>query len=73
MQDALDKRNHLAHHFFKERTQEIFSESGRAEMITELEEMQAHFLKATHIVTRLYIGAAHVLKLQLEGPPTVLS
>jgi hypothetical protein len=41
--DALTKRNFLAHHFFRERSDEFMSQEGRARMIEELQNAQALF------------------------------
>ncbi len=41
--DALTKRNFLAHHFFRERSDEFMSQEGRERMIEELQNAQALF------------------------------
>jgi hypothetical protein len=41
--DALTKRNFLAHHFFRERSDEFMSQEGRERMIDELQNAQALF------------------------------
>jgi len=41
--DALTKRNFLAHHFFRERSDEFMSQEGREKMIAELQDAQALF------------------------------
>jgi len=38
--EALQRRNFLAHRFFKERAEEFFSEAGRDRMVSELEKDQ---------------------------------
>ena len=43
LQEALSKRNWLAHRYFWERAIEILSEPGRASMITELQEAAYFF------------------------------
>lgn len=43
---ALDKRNWLSHHYFRERATEFFSVSGRDKMIAELEDAQSLFRAA---------------------------
>jgi hypothetical protein len=40
---ALEKRNWLSHHYFRERAMEFLSESGRDRMIAELEEARDLF------------------------------
>jgi len=41
--NALTKRNFLAHHFFRERSDEFLSQDGREKMIAELQDAQALF------------------------------
>lgn len=43
LSDALTKRNFLAHHFFRERSDEFMSQEGRERMIVELQNTQALF------------------------------
>ena len=43
---ALDRRNWLSHHYFRERATEFLSSAGRNTMIAELEEAQALFQEA---------------------------
>ena len=43
---ALKNRNWLAHHYFRERSDEFMNEAGRMKMISELEETQALFSRA---------------------------
>jgi hypothetical protein len=43
---ALEKRNWLAHHYFRERAEECMSTQGRERMIAELEEAQSAFSDA---------------------------
>jgi hypothetical protein len=43
---ALDKRNWLSHHYFRERATEFFTATGRDQMIAELEGAQALFSAA---------------------------
>ena len=40
---ALEKRNWLSHHYFRERAMEFLSVTGRDQMITELEEVRELF------------------------------
>lgn len=46
LSDALEKRNWLAHHYFRERTYQFMSTAGREEMIAELEQIQELFQRA---------------------------
>lgn len=41
--EALRLRNHLAHHFWRERAEDFCSEEGRSKMITYLIEARKHF------------------------------
>jgi hypothetical protein len=41
--DTLTKRNFLAHHFFRERSDEFMSQEGREKMIEELQNAQSLF------------------------------
>jgi len=43
---ALSKRNWLAHRYFRDRAEAFLTQSGRAAMVTELEQMQAAFSQA---------------------------
>ncbi len=44
--EALEKRNHLTHHYFRERAEAFMSWRGREKMIEELESAQELFRKA---------------------------
>lgn len=44
LQDALGKRNFLAHHYFSERALEITTDQGCIKMVRELEEIQAFYV-----------------------------
>jgi hypothetical protein len=43
---ALEKRNWLAHHYFRERAEDFMTENGRNKMIAELDEARDLFEKA---------------------------
>ncbi len=43
---ALEKRNWLAHHYFRERAEDFMSSSGREKMVAELEDAQNLFRDA---------------------------
>ena len=49
---ALSKRNWLTHHYFRERSIEFLTESGRVEMIEELQEATDSFQALDEIFTR---------------------
>ena len=51
LRDALSKRNWLAHHYFWNRAEEFLSESGRASMIIELQEVAETFQALDQILT----------------------
>ena len=51
LRDALSKRNWLAHHYFWNRAVEFLSESGRASMIIELQEVAETFQALDQILT----------------------
>ena len=48
LEEALEKRNWLAHDYFKEREEEFMSSAGCNLMISELEGAQQLFVDATH-------------------------
>ena len=50
---ALDRRNWLSHHYFRERAQDFLSERGRDKMIAELEEAQELFYEADRALERV--------------------
>ena len=50
---ALDHRNQMAHHFFKDHAEAFFSESGRDRMIAKLEEYQSFFISASDAVAAI--------------------
>ena len=47
---ALKTRNWLAHHYFRDRSDEFMNEAGRMKMIVELEEAQALFSRTDQIL-----------------------
>ena len=49
--EARDKRNWLAHHYFRERAEEFMKEDGRENMIAELQGAQALFDRADGLLT----------------------
>ena len=51
LKDALNKRNWLAHQYFWDRAVEFLSESGRASMISELQEVAENFQALDEILT----------------------
>ena len=58
---ALDRRNFLAHHFFKERAVEIMGREGRESMIDELVSYENLFVQANAIISVLHRAlAAHL-------------
>ena len=52
LQEALSKRNWLAHRYFWERTIDLVSESGRASMIKELQEATDSFQALDDLFTK---------------------
>ena len=59
--DALSKRNFLAHHFFREHAVDFMSHTGREKMIAELQEMSETFLIADTVAKSVSKAAAKVL------------
>ncbi len=53
LSSALKKRNFLAHHYFRERSDEFMSQRGRDQMIRELENAQSLFKQADEILDKL--------------------
>jgi hypothetical protein len=53
--DALDKRNFLAHRFFRHHANTFTHDRGRIEMIGELQQLAAFFQKADALATPLYM------------------
>lgn len=53
---ALDKRNYLAHNFFREHANDLIHDSGVSSMITELASMMTLFQQADELVTPLYLS-----------------
>lgn len=51
--EVKEKRDFLAHHFFRERAVELFSRRGRDSMIAELEEMQQIFHEADETLSEI--------------------
>ena len=49
--DAKDKRNYLAHHFFRFHNFAVYSESGRSGMVMELVDMRTRFHNARSAVS----------------------
>lgn len=47
---ALKTRNWLAHHYFRDRSDEFMNEAGRMKMIAEIEEAQALFSRADRVL-----------------------
>ncbi len=62
--EALKKRNYLAHHFFRVHNFAIFSEHGRQEMFEEIKEIQEAFAMA-----HAYLSAIQSLVARLAGIP----
>lgn len=50
LSEALRKRNWLAHHYFRERSDDFMNEAGRTKMIAELEEAQTLFSLADEVL-----------------------
>ena len=59
--DALQKRNLLAHHYFKERAVDFMSPDGRDRMISELEDFQSCFKFADAVASSIAQAAGKVL------------
>jgi hypothetical protein len=60
--EALERRNYLTHHFFRVHNFRLYSEEGRKIMIAELNEIQEKFDKAHQMM-----GAISSLMLQISG------
>jgi hypothetical protein len=54
--EALDKRNFLAHGFFRANAEEIIHDSGKRAMITELSSMIELFMRADALLTPVYMS-----------------
>jgi len=64
--DAHKKRNFLAHRFFKQRVEEVFSEHGRNQMISELKELLKSFENADLIAVSIMNLIAKLLGITEE-------
>ena len=58
VRDALEKRNLLMHQYFRTRAEKFMTAEGRAEMITELEEVRDLFQRAGYFATALCKAAS---------------
>ena len=54
LDEALELRNILTHHYFREHAEDFVSEKGRGEMKKELQLVIEKFKKADQILVRLY-------------------
>lgn len=63
---ALDRRNFIAHRFFKERAEAFMSRAGRDQMIVELIEIQDCFRKADIVATVICKALQKVLGISDE-------
>ncbi|MEU6875719.1 hypothetical protein [Streptomyces sp. NPDC046751] len=52
---ALDRRNHLAHHFWHDRIEDVFSSAGRNKLINELEGDRGMFDKTNQNLTTMVL------------------
>lgn len=59
--DALEKRNFLAHHYFRERAVDFLSPGGRMRMISELQDMQHCFQIADTVASSIAQAAGKLL------------
>ena len=63
---ALERRNFLAHHFFKERAEAFMSRAGRDQMIAELDEICELFRKADVVASVICKALQKVLGISDE-------
>lgn len=56
LDEALTKRNFLAHHFFRVNAEEFIHESGKRKMIKELSSMIMQFQHADELLTPVYMS-----------------
>lgn len=54
LDEALDLRNILTHHYFREHAEDFVSEKGRGEMKEELQRVIAKFKSADYVLEKLY-------------------
>jgi len=64
---ALQKRNFLIHHFFRERAMEWVTPQGRARMVAELEDAQRILRVADHLATILYQALLKIVGITAES------
>ena len=64
--DALKKRNHLVHHFFRVHASDMLTPQGRRKMIEELEEFRRSFQKADTILHSITLAILKTMGLS-EG------
>lgn len=55
LREALELRNILIHHFFRENAENFISKPGRAEMINQLQSIISKFQKADEILEKIYL------------------
>jgi len=71
LEDAVEKRNFLAHHFFLEREHLIAEEPGRFSLLSELAEMDELFEKAGNLTRAMGIVLEEVIegtRKETKGP-----
>jgi len=54
LKDAVDLRNHVTHHYFRERAEDFVSIAGQSEMKKEMQKFIARFKEADQLMTSLY-------------------
>jgi hypothetical protein len=70
MQEALDRRNHLIHCFFRDNAMALATQAGRKGMIEELRLAEAAILAADRLTTELAMDLAKHLGITLEAIAT---
>jgi len=63
---ALERRNFLAHHFFKKRAEDFMSRAGRDQMIAELDEICERFRRADVVASVICKALQKVLAFRMS-------
>lgn len=59
LEDSLEKRNYLAHHFFREEIQSCFTLEGNITLITKLQEYQQVFINTDRLIDKIILPFAN--------------